>query len=254
MILEICCGDITSVDSALKGGADRIELCSSLSTGGVTPSAGLLSQALWKSERRIDRVPINVLIRPRSGDSLYSDQEIRCIVEDVAYAIGAGSDGIVFGALNSDGTIDEFACSKVLEAVEKCSTSEKRISLTFHRAFDMCKDPFEALETIIKLGFDRILTSGLAPTAESGSSLIRELILRSAGRISIMPGGGVTVGNISEIIKMTGASEIHASAKSLRHTRMKFYRQGVEMGADSDEFSWYETSVEKVRELKETIG
>lgn len=252
MILEICCGDVESVDAAFKGGADRIELCSALPVGGVTPSPGLISQAIWKSERRMEPVPVNVLIRPRSGDFLYTDHELACIVEDVAAAVGAGCAGIVFGALNSDGTVDEYACGKVIETVEKAAEGRK-VSLTFHRAFDVCRDPFEALETVIKLGFDRILTSGLAPTAEEGVELLRKLVEKADGRISIMPGAGVTEANIAAIVKKTGVTEIHASAKFRRKSKMKYLSVGVEMSAGSDELYWPETSEHNVRELKNNL-
>lgn len=251
-MLEICCGDIKSVDAAFKGGADRIELCSALEAGGITPSAGLLAEAIWKSKRRECPVPVNVLIRPRSGDFLYDNNELKEAMQDAAYAAGAGADGIVFGALNSDGSVDEYACSEVIRAARSSSNA----SLTFHRAFDLCRDPFEALETIISLGFDRILTSGLAPSAWDGRDLLRDLVKKAAGRIIIMPGAGVTPDNIAGILNYTGATEIHASAKKIVESRMEFRRGGIGMGSsanDADEYSRYSTSESIVRTLKEKI-
>ena len=255
MILEICTADIDSVGSAYAGGADRIELCSELEVGGITPSAGLLEQALWKSRRRMEPIAVNVLVRPRPGDFLYSDKELNQCVQDTAYAVGAGADGIVFGALTSDGEVDDYACEKVLDAMRQSVNPGQKVSTTFHRAFDLCRDPFEALEVIIKLGFDRILTSGQAASAEKGVELLARLRERAAGRISIMPGGGITPANIRQVIDATGVTEIHASAKETVKSRMTFRREDVGMGAcDADEYSRFATSQEIVRELKEKIG
>lgn len=255
MILEICTADIESVGAAYAGGAQRIELCSALEVGGITPSAGLLEQALWKSRRRMEPIPVNVLIRPRPGDFLYSDKELNQCVQDTAYAVGAGADGIVFGALTSDGEVDEYACEKVLDAMRQSVNPGQQVSATFHRAFDLCSDPFEELEVIIRLGFDRILTSGQAPDAEKGLKLLAELQERADGRIVIMPGGGVTPANVRLIAETAKVTEIHASAKEKIKSRMVFRRDNVGMGAsDADEYSRYVTSQSVVRELREKLG
>lgn len=252
--LEICCGDIDSVGAALSGGADRIELCCGLECGGLTPSAGMIEQALWKSRRKMNPVPVNVLVRPRSGDFLYSDKELMLCRQDAAFAVGNSADGIVFGALTSDGDIDDYACSEVLEAIAKSASPGQKVSTTFHRAFDLCRDPFEALEKIIALGFDCILTSGQSASAPEGLSLLRELAERAGSRISIMAGGGVTPANIREIADTTGVKEIHASAKEVRKSRMTFRREGIGMGgADTDEYSRFETSAAIVAELKNAL-
>ncbi len=254
MILEICCADIDSAGEAINGGADRIELCSALEAGGVTPSAGLIEQTLWKSRRRLDPVPVNILVRPRAGDFLYSDKELMQCVQDTAYAVGAQADGIVFGALTADGEVDEYACEKVMDAIRQSLQGDRKVTTTFHRAFDLCRDPFEALEVIIKLGFDRILTSGQAATAEDGVQLISELHRRAAGRISIMPGAGVNPENIRKIVEETEVTEIHASAKIQVESRMRFRREGVGMGTgEADEYMRYATSREIVRKLKEEL-
>ena len=254
MILEICCADIDSVGAAINGGADRIELCSALEAGGITPSAGLIEQALWKSRRLLEPVPVNILIRPRPGDFLYSDKELMQCVQDTAYAVGAQVDGIVFGALTSDGEVDEYACEKVLDAIRQSLSGGQVVTTTFHRAFDLCRDPFEALETVIRLGFDRILTSGMAQSAEKGVTLLAELRERAMGRISIMPGAGVTPRNIRNIIDATGVSEIHASAKEMVESRMRFRRDGVGMGAgDANEYYRYATSAAIVKELQSKL-
>ncbi len=234
MILEICCGDIDSVGAALTGGAGRIELCCGLEAGGLTPSAGLLEQALWKSRRLMSPVPVNVLVRPRPGDFLYSDKELSQCVQDTAYAVGCQADGIVFGALTSDGEIDEYACEKVIDAIRQTTLPEQKVSMTFHRAF----------------GFDRILTSGQAPTAEAGIELIAELKARADGRISIMPGAGVTPENIRRIVDATGVTEIHASAKERVASKMRFRRENVGMGSgEADEYSRFVTSAAIVKQL-----
>ena len=250
MLLDFFCGDIDSVGAALTGGAGRIELCCGLEAGGLTPSAGLLEQALWKSRRLMSPVPVNVLVRPRPGDFLYSDKELSQCVQDTAYAVGCQADGIVFGALTSEGEIDEYACEKVIDAIRQTTLPEQKVSMTFHRAFDMCRDPFEALETAVRLGFDRILTSGQAPTAEAGIELIAELKARADGRISIMPGAGVTPENIRRIVDATGVTEIHASAKERVASKMRFRRENVGMGSgEADEYSRFVTSAAIVKQL-----
>lgn len=254
MILEICCADIDSAGEAISGGADRIELCSALEAGGVTPSAGLIEQTLWKSRRRLNPIPVNILVRPRPGDFLYSDKELMQCVQDTAYAVGAQVDGIVFGALTADGEVDEYACEKVLDAIRQSVSGNQKVTTTFHRAFDLCRDPFEALEVIIKLGFDRILTSGQAATAEEGITLLAELQKRAKGRISIMPGAGVSPSNICKIVNATGVTEIHASAKIKVESRMRFRREGIGMGTgDADEYARYATSGAIVKKLKEEL-
>ncbi len=253
-ILEICCADIESVNAAVRGGADRIELCSSLETGGLTPSPGLTEGTLWKVNLMDNPVPVNILVRPRAGDFFYSDRELGVCVQDAAWATGAGASGIVFGALTPEGDVDEDACRRIIDAVEKSATGRHHPSLTFHRAFDYCRDPFEALDTIIRLGFDRILTSGLSSTALEGAELIARLCKKSAGRIIIMPGGGVTVANIAGIMRLTGATEIHASAKTFISSKMKFRRNDIPLGPD-DSNPWVMpvTSRKTVEELKKAL-
>ena len=152
-ILEVCCGDIQSIYAAKTGGAHRIELCSALSEGGVTPSAGLIREAVSSG------IPaVHILIRPRGGDFLYSEDEIRLMETDIRCAVSSGVDGVVIGALTSDGDIDMTTCRRLIETAGDCS-------VTFHRAFDLCRNPQKALEDIISLGCDRILTSGLARSA-----------------------------------------------------------------------------------------
>lgn len=223
-VLEVCAADLDSVANAAKAGAARVELCSALAEGGVTPSRGLLSEAL-------KLIKVNVLIRPRGGDFLYSDAEKECMLSDIRDARRTGANGVVVGALTIDGNIDIDFCRRAVEAAGP-------LELTFHRAFDLCRDPFEALEQIIALGFDRILTSGQAAGALQGVDVLRELNEKAGSRITILAGGGVNPGNAGEIIRLTGVRELHASARQCVPSAMKYRHDGVAMGArDSDEYS-----------------
>ena len=234
--LEVCAGSPQSVNAAYEGGAERIELCSALGEGGVTPSAGVVSYA-----KKFEGLKVHCLIRPRGGYFLYTAADAAVMIEDVRLMRSLGADGVVIGALLPDGRIDADLCRRlVAEAGE--------MNVTFHRAFDMCRDPFEALEEVISLGCSRILTSGLAPSALQGAEMLSSLVEKSAGRIIIMPGGGVNRDNAREILQRTGAVEIHASASSLQPSGMTFRRGEVNMGtAGADEYSSRITDAEKVR-------
>lgn len=242
-LIEICCGDIESVIAAANGGADRIELCSALSEGGLTPSAGLIAQAIRYG------IPVNVLIRPRRGDFLYSEAEADIMAHDIRTAASLGANGVVVGALNADGSIDSETCQSLISIAKNHG-----LEITFHRAFDMCADPYTALETIIALGADRILTSGLATTALEGAETLRKLHEISRDRIIIMAGCGVTPENISDILKRADVREVHASAKMSIGSRMMFRNENAKMGIESsDEFLRNVTSENTVRKLVEII-
>ena len=204
-LLEVCCGNPESVDAAVAGGARRIELCASLEQDGLTPPVSWLRaiRAKYPSLR------IHVLIRHRAGDFVYTPDEVDTMVLQIEEALKAGADGIVIGALTPAGDID-------LPAMERLVSAAGNASITFHRAFDVCRAPFEALEQIIGLGCDRILTSGQEATAEAGAARLGELRRRTRGRIGILPGGGVTPGNAARILAATGYAEIHASASVTR--------------------------------------
>ncbi|MGE5383505.1 MAG: copper homeostasis protein CutC [Omnitrophica WOR_2 bacterium] len=207
--IEICVDNVESALIAQKGGADRIELCSALCAGGLTPSKGLMEFAISHLE-----IPVNVLIRPRSGDFLYSRSEYDVIKSDIFSAKVAGAAGIVIGMLNSDATVD--TC-RMKEVIEMCNP----LPVTFHRAFDMVKDQYQALEDIINLGCERILTSGGHKTATSGSLVISELMKQASGRIIIMPGSGINEKNIVELIEATRCKEYHLSATTEFSGKMK---------------------------------
>lgn len=242
-VLEVCAGSVESVIAARDGGAARVELCSALEVGGITPSAGLMREA-----RKIEGIAMHVLIRPRGGDFLYDENEICCMEQDIKTARECGADGVVIGALTADGDIDTAACTRLVRAAEG-------MHVTFHRAFDMCRNPHQALEEIITLGCDRILTSGQAATALAGVSLLKQLVEKAGHRLIIMPGCGVNADNAAQILDSCGAVEIHASARTSVGSRMKFRHSGVSMGnPDSDEFARKETNCNEVRKIVEAIG
>lgn len=234
--LEICAGSYDSALAAAEGGAHRIELCCALNEGGLTPSLALIRRVV-----ALDGPDVFVLIRPRGGDFLYSPEECEIIEQDIRIAVAAGVKGVVVGALTPQGDINA-------EALRRWIVAAEGRSVTFHRAFDLCRNPFVALETIIELGCTRLLTSGQAVTAEAGIALIRELHLAASGRISVMPGSGISAQNVSRILRETGVNEVHASARRTRSSLMAYRRDGVGMGKkDADEYMRLETSSDAVR-------
>lgn len=241
--LEVCAGSVESVVAARNGGAGRVELCAALEIGGTTPSAGLIAEA-----RQIEGIQLNVLIRPRGGDFLYNEAEIRCMIRDIEMAHQLGADGVVIGALTSQGNIDKDCCSRLINAAGE-------MNVTFHRAFDMCCNPLNALEDIIDMGCHRILTSGQAPSAIKGSALIKQLIDKANNRIIIMPGCGVNAHNATTIIKATSATEIHASARTVVSSLMQYRNESVSMGnSDYDEYSHMESDIDIIKQIVEAIN
>lgn len=217
-IIEVCANSAASCVTAEQGGAARVELCSGIPEGGTTPSYGEMVTA-----RRAIGIQMNVIIRPRGGDFLYTPAEMQAMLLDIEAAKAAGADGVVFGCLRADGTIDIERNRQLKEAAGTLST-------TFHRAFDVCRDPFTALEEIIALGFDRILTSGQEASAPQGAALIAELVRRANGRIIIMPGCGVNEHNVAELARTTGAQEFHMSARHRIESGMVYRNDRVSMG------------------------
>ena len=218
LVVEICTDSVESATIAEAAGAGRIELCSALTEGGVTPSAGLI-----EAVSRETNIRLHVLIRPRSGDFLYNDTEFSVMRRDIDTAGECGADGIVTGILRSDGSID-------IERTALLAEYASPMALTFHRAFDLCRDPKKGLEDIIAAGASRILTSGQAKNAIEGASLIRSMISDAAGRIIIMPGGGIEEYKIAMRANSTGAAEYHLSGRKQRESMMTFRRKGVYMG------------------------
>jgi copper homeostasis protein len=237
-LLEVCAGDIESVIAAANGGADRVELCSALVEGGVTPSIGFIKQAL-----KVEGIKVHVLIRPRGGDFLYSQEEADMMVDDVIACREAGVHGVVIGALTPDGNIDIALCERLVKAAGN-------INVTFHRAFDLCANPIEALDKIIALGCNRLLTSGQAASAIAGVDMLAKLVEHANGRITILTGGGVSAENAADIITKSGTNEVHASARSTIGSKMTYRKDGVSMGApDSDEYARKVTDANIVKNI-----
>ncbi len=199
-LLEICTGSLLSALAAQQGGADRIELCENLEQGGTTPSFGALSLT-----RNLISLPIHVLIRPRAGDFCYHDLELSTMKMDIETCKMLGMQGVVFGILGKDGDVDMNQCARLIEAA-------RPMSVTFHRAFDQVPDPLKSLESLISLGFDRVLTSGGKQTALEGTETLKALQENAGDRIIIMPGGSVRPENINQILTCTHVKEIHSSA------------------------------------------
>lgn len=197
IILEICIDSVSSAVASQEGGAQRVELCDDLAAGGTTPSAGTIEE----TRRRIS-IGLHVMIRPRGGDFCYSEEEFETMKRDVLLAKQLKADGVVFGILRPDDTIDR-------ERMDELVKLARPMEVTCHRAIDVSRDPFESLEILADLGFDRILTSGAAPTVEEGLSVIGGLVTRSQGRVTIMSGAGVTAANVRRIVGETGLRDIH---------------------------------------------
>lgn len=198
--IEVCCCTMHDVIAARDGGACRVELCSALESGGLTPSAGLIVGAV----RERSQMAVNVLVRPRGGDFVYNTRELAVMEADIEAVRAAGAQGVVIGALTAAGEIDVPAMERLLSHCEG-------LDVTFHRAFDECADPSAALEQLISLGIPRLLTSGCQPDALKGAPLIADLVKQAANRIIIMPGAGINANNISEIERITGAEEFHST-------------------------------------------
>ena len=237
IFVEVCIDNIESLETAIRAGAQRIELCSSLAQGGLTPSAGFVELAIQQSS-----IPIYPIVRHRAGDFVFDDNEIAIMAADIHRMKKLGAPGVVVGALNTDGDINEQALAAFMEAAEG-------IEVTFHRAFDLCSDGEAGLETLIKHGCHRLLTSGRQATAEKGIQAIARLQKQAADRIVIMPGAGVNAANATKIVAETGVSEIHLSGKTSRPGRM-LPRKGVTMGPDGEDKTRVDvTSLEKVAAL-----
>lgn len=237
-VLEICVDSLSSLHAAIRGGADRIELCSNLKSGGLTPSHALIQLAVENST-----LPINVLIRPRVGDFCYDEHEIQVIKREIELIKHAGAAGVVCGFLLSDGSIDE--------AMTKCMVEiAKPLSFTFHRAFDLCNNPYSGLESIIRAGCERLLTSGQENRAVDGLSMIKSLVEQADQRIIIMPGSGIDINNLESIIS-TGAKEFHMSASVRLRSRQLFFGNEVMLGIHPEnEFEVIQTTFDKVSTIK----
>ena len=236
--LEIATTDFESTQNAVIGGADRIELCANLSEGGTTQSYGVIKKC-----RESFDVKIYPIIRIRGGDFLYTDDEFDCMLEDVLQCKALGCDGVVVGFLNKDATINIDRTKKIVDAAYP-------LGVTFHRGFDRCLNPFEALEQLIGAGCERILTSGQQLTAPEGVTLIKKLNTIANNRVVIMPGSGVRIENIVDLANETGCKEFHTSLRELKTSPMDYFPDAFK---DSSENNRYTIDPFKVKKLKQTL-
>lgn len=236
MKLEIIGFNIESCIAAQKAGAGRIELCAGPGEGGVTPS-----YAFIKAAREKLHIDLYVMIRPREGDFLFSDDEFDMMKTDVAICKELGCDGIVTGILTSDGKVDKERCKQLIDLAYP-------LEAAFHRAFDRVVDPFEALEDIIGLGFERILTSGLKPKAIDAIETLAALVKQSEDRIIIMPGSGITSANIIEVAEKTGAKELHSSASIFKDSEMQFQNEAMQ-----ESLKYLTANEDEVKKMAESL-
>lgn len=282
LYLEVCADSVESALIAQNAGAYRIELCDNLAEGGTTPSYGMIEQAQkyltiesnlplnslkgtseiaenqfsplgvrgdssqFRTPQGRMKTKLYVLIRPRGGDFLYNDIEFEIMKSDIAVCGKLGCDGVVIGMLLSDGSIDKTRCQELINVA-----NQYNMGVTFHRAFDRCNNLFEAMETVIGLGCERILTSGGKDTALEGAEIIRQLIEKSSERISIMPGAGITPENIAELLQKTNATEFHGTFKGQYPSQMDY--RNVSLGDFDEEYTQWKVDEEKIRKVQEII-
>lgn len=241
MKYEICVDNVQSVEIAAEAAVDRLELCAALSLGGLTPSYAFIKEALTFST-----LQHYVMIRPRAGDFLFDAAEVNIMINDILMAKELGAQGVVIGALKPNREIDLATCEKLVDAASG-------MGVTFHRAFDLCRNSDVALEQIIDLGCERLLTSGLEKNAWLGRVKIAQLVKQSAGRISIMPGAGVTATNAADIVETTAVNELHFSAKGDRKNKMQSF--DVSMGRNSAADNQVtQTDLNEVLAIKQNIA
>lgn len=237
MTLEICVFNTATAIAAEQAGADRIELCENYANGGTTPSYGYL-----KTVRKKISIPAFPMIRPRGGDYFHSKDEIDIILKDILLCKELQFDGVVFGLLNQDGTIDQDNTARLVEAAYP-------LDVTFHRAFDRCKEPMQALETLIECGCARILTSGQYPKIMDGLELVKSLVEQANDRIIIMPGSGLNSGNVKHIIETAGVTEVHTSARVLIPSTTAFRNPFMPENFDMDY-----VDLEEIKKIKSIIN
>lgn len=241
-LLEICVDSLESALAAQQGGADRLELCANLIIGGTSPSLALVQQVLDRV-----KIPVNVLLRPRFGDFCFTESEQQATLWEIAQCRALGANGVVVGALLPDGALDK-------EFLARCIREAQGMHCTLHRAFDLCRDPFEGLEDAVEMGFDTILTSGQQASAEQGAPLLERLIRQADGRIHILAGSGVKPQNMARLAAV-GVRQFHFSAKKAAESPMLFRREGVPMGLPlADEYRREYADPALVRQAKELLA
>lgn len=241
--VEICIDSVEGALAAEAGGANRVELCDNLVEGGTTPSSGMI-----RTVRRQSSIGLNVIMRPRGGDFCYSDHEFAVMLADVEHAKALGADGVVIGLLHPDGRVDTQRTAQLVALA-------RPLSVTFHRAFDMAVDPQQALDDLIALGIDRVLTSGAEADALTGVGLIATLVKQAAGKIVVMAGGGVNAENARQIVATSGVREIHLSARSPIPSAMRFRNERIYMGLPGlPEYERKTTDVALVRRTVQAVN
>lgn len=239
--VEVCVEGADGLVAAQDAGADRIELCASLLEGGLTPSAGMIRAAL-----EVARIPVHVIVRPRGGDFLYSEVEVAAMLEDVRACRAMGVAGVVIGCLNADGTVDETRTRALVEAAGG-------MRVTNHRAFDMTRDPLEALEALVRCGVDRVLTSGQAPTALAGIETLRRTVEAARGRLRVMACGELDATNIAEVYRRARPDDVHFAALRDIDGGMRFRNRGVTMGGEAEDEEFRLTVTDEAR-VRQTIA
>jgi len=243
MTIEIVVYGIESAMNAQKGGADRIELCDNAAEGGTTPSFGVM-----KIVRQALSIDVYAMIRPRGGDFVYSEYEYQAMKSDIEICKRASLDGVVFGILKPDGSLDKERCKKLIAAA-------RPMRVTCHRAFDVTRDSFEALEDCIECGFDKILTSGRKQKAEEGIDIIKELVKRAGNRIAIIAGSGINENNVTQIVKATGVHEIHFSASIFHKSKFEDFNPIISFSSQPPEDYLMKRVVdpEKIKKTREIL-
>jgi copper homeostasis protein len=224
VLLEIIVSSLDDARAAAAGGADRFEMCMALALGGLTPSLGLLDLV----KRELPHIPVMFMLRPREAGMAYTDADLSVMQRDAELALERGADGLVFGVLTDRGEVDVRACRRLLNIARQ----RANVQTVFHRAFDVVVDPDRAMEQLIDLGFTRILTSGRAPLAIDGLDEIRRMRDRAAGRIEILPGGGISPQNVARVIEMTGVDQVHLSLTRAAPDPSPSANPGIRFGVD----------------------
>jgi copper homeostasis protein len=243
VLLEVCIASVDDAVAADAGGAARLELNAALALGGLTPSLGTFLEV-----KKCVSVPVLVMVRPRPGGFCYSDADLAVMRRDVDLFVEHGADGVVFGVLHEDGTVDESRCLQILRQIGA-------VPAVFHRAFDMTPDPFAALEQLIGLRFKRVMTSGQQETAYNGAALIAELLRRSAGRIEVLPAGGINRFTVADVVARTGCNQVHASLRHSVPDRSTSLRPQISLGGSArpGQDSFDSTSLTAIIELCELL-
>jgi copper homeostasis protein len=247
ILLEVIVSSLDDARAAAEGGADRFELCAALALGGLTPSLGLLDSI----KRHVPSVPVMFMVRPREAGMAYTPADLSVMRRDAELAIEHGADGLVFGALSERGEVDASACRSLLQIAKQ----RPGIQTVFHRAFDVVVDAAEALERIIDLGFTRVLTSGRAPLAMQGLDEIRRTRERAAGRIEVLPGGGIDVQSVSQVVSSTGVDQVHLSLTRAAPDRSAAANPAVRFGVDQppNETEYRATDRDAVRAARQVL-